>query len=407
MPAPNDIKQLIIRSLEGHLSPGDKATLEQWLRESPVNREAVSAFLEEGRLADAIREMYQSQDRVWSRLSPALEDQATGTASAATSPLAANRPVHRIHFLKTTLFRYAAAVLVLVAAGILFYTVRQDTAPGNSYTTKPAATAIAPGGDKATLTLADGSVIILDSAANGQLAVQEGAAIIKQADGRLQYVRNRQQPAAITYNTMRTPRGGQYQISLPDGTKVWLNAASSITYPTHFSSNERLVRITGEAFFEVAPQASAPFRVQYGNAAVEVLATAFNINAYEEEGASQTTLISGAVRVSSAGQPLLLKPGQQARLDQQGILSLLPDADTEAITAWKNGYFSFRKSDLPSVMRQLARWYDVTVEYRGNILPQQFGGEISRNAPLSEVLAILEASNIHFKIENKKIIVHP
>jgi ferric-dicitrate binding protein FerR (iron transport regulator) len=208
---------------------------------------------------------------------------------------------------------------------------------------------------------------------------------------------------------MRVPRGRQYQVILPDGSHVWLNAASSIRYPTAFTGKDRSVDITGEAYFEVARDPARPFRVKVAGTQVDVLGTHFNIMAYEEENAISTTLLEGAVKVSRAGASHLLQPGQEARMlkDARGI-EVLDDAPLSETIAWKNGFFFFHNaSSLQVVMRQIARWYDVTVAYEGTPHAMEFGGKISRHSNLSEVLKILEISKVHFRIENQKIIVMP
>jgi transmembrane sensor len=410
MPTPQEIQKLIIAHLEGSLSGEDKERLDAWLNESPINRDAVQSFIEEDKLSPAILEMYQYQEKIWDRLKPAI---STGNATVhEIVPLQPNKRVHRAHFLRTKFFRYAAAALLLISIGAYLWNLlnKEKLPQGITARTKPADKAdVAPGGQKATLTLVDGSVIVLDSAANGKIASQGNVGVIKKKDGELEYVSEATVKSIVApaYNTMRTPRGGQYQLILPDGTKVWLNAASSITYPTAFTGKERAIAITGEAYFEVVHNAAMPFRVRANGVNVEVLGTSFNISAYDDEAATNTTLLKGSVKISSGDKGALLQPGQQAQASTQHGLRVLSGVNTDAITAWKNGYFSFQRSDLPAVMRQLARWYDVTVEYRGGMPQGKFGGEISRNANLSQVLSILEESNIRFSIEEKKIIVHP
>lgn len=414
MPTPQEIQNLITAHLEGTLSGEDSARLDTWLNESPINREAVQSFIEEGKLSPAIFEMYQYQEKIWNRLKPAIKtsnSDVTNTTVHEITPLPPNKKAHRAHFLRTKFFRYAAAALLLIGIGAYCWNLLNKKPPQDiTEQTKPAHGAdVAPGGQKATLTLADGSVIVLDSTANGKIASQGGVGIIKKKDGELEYVSGKtvKDIIATVHNTMRTPRGGQYQLILPDGTKVWLNAASSITYPTTFTGKERAVTITGEAYFEVVHNAAMPFRVQANDVKVEVLGTSFNISAYDDEAATSTTLLKGAVKISSGDKEALLQPGQQAQAGSKNGLQVLTGVNTDAVTAWKNGFFSFQRSDLPSVMRQLTRWYDVTVEYRGGVPSGKFGGEISRNTNLSQVLAILEESSIHFSIEGKTIIVHP
>jgi transmembrane sensor len=261
---------------------------------------------------------------------------------------------------------------------------------------------VAPGGNRATLTLADGSVITLDSAGNGLLTQQGNVKIIKQRNGELSYEGNGN--GAAMYNKMATPRGGQYCLRLPDGTLVWLNAASSIFYPAAFTGNERKVTITGEVYFEVAANANMPFKVVAGATNITVMGTRFNVNAYPGEAAISTTLIDGAVKVASGSNEAVLKPGQQASV-HAGALAVSNNIDTEEIIAWKNGFFQFTDADMPTVMRQIEQWYDVKVNYEGAIPKRSFGGGIQRSLPLSEVLSILEANDVKFKIDGKNITV--
>jgi len=276
----------------------------------------------------------------------------------------------------------------------------------------------APGGNVALLTLADGSTIALDSVGNGVVAQQGNTNIDKLGNGQLAYKRadtregaDRGQDAdAPVHNTLTTPRGGQYRLILPDGTAVWLNAASSITYPTAFTGNERSVQITGEAYFEIQKDKTRPFRVKFNTGAdsgvVEVLGTDFNINAYTDEDAVRTTLLEGSVRVVSR-ETTLLHPGQQIQLDNKGHAKLIPDADVEDVIAWKNGRFHFENADIQTVMRQIARWYNVEVVFEGKITTEKFEGDIPRSSQLTEVFKILELSKVHFKIDDKKVTVMP
>ena len=265
---------------------------------------------------------------------------------------------------------------------------------------------LAPGGNKAVLTLADGSHITLDSAHTGVVARQGAGQVVKKADGQIAYT-----PAGtagpVLYNTMTTPRGGQYQLTLADGTQVWLNAASSITYPTTFSGPDRTVTISGEAYFEVAHRERQPFRVKAGETLIEDLGTHFNINAYADEPAIRTTLLEGSVQVSIAGSAaaVTLKPGQQARSHTIGPIKVLSGVDLDETLAWKNGLFQFDRADIQAVMRQIARWYDVEVQYEGPVPNDKFWGKLPRDANASQVLRVLQKEQVHFRIEGKKIIV--
>jgi ferric-dicitrate binding protein FerR (iron transport regulator) len=274
---------------------------------------------------------------------------------------------------------------------------------------------ITPGGNKAVLTLVDGSTIILDSASNGILSQQGNVKVQKLESGLLAYTINGSpvtENEEAFFNTISTPRGGQYQVTLADGTKVWLNAASSIRFPVVFTGAERKVEITGEAYFEVAKNAAMPFKVKAAGSEVEVLGTHFNVNAYYDEAAVKTTLLEGLVKVSgpasTAGQsPRFLQPGQQSAVNREGKISILNNADTEEAVAWKDGRFQFKSADLKSILRQIARWYDVEVEYKGNA-NLHFTGQLTRNDNVSKVFEKLALTGeVHFRIEGKKIIVSP
>lgn len=329
-----------------------------------------------------------------------------------------NNAGRRVHFLKTAWLRYAAAILlILCAAAYLYLRHQQQYEVAASEAPSLMTNDAAPGGNKAILTLADGSTIVLDSAAQGHITQQEGIKLIKTAEGRLEYEKVRGENltnAALTYNTIRTPRGGQYQLRLSDGTNVWLNASSSISYPVVFSENERAVKISGEVFFDVAKDKTRPFHVDANTTRIDVLGTEFNINAYEDETTIKTTLLEGSLQIASYEEgntaikmKRLLKPGQQAQAGKNGVMLVTEDIDTEAVIAWKNGYFSFDNTDLTTLMRQISRWYDVDIEYAGKVPTRKFGGEISRNSNLLETLKILSESKIFFRIEGKKIIVLP
>lgn len=311
----------------------------------------------------------------------------------------------------------AASVLVALLSSVLFLYLRQSydqpvvvqvAMPGVGNDTPP-------GGNKATLTLADGSEINLDDAADGELARQSGISITKAADGQLVYTVAGSSPGngsveADAYNAIATPKGGQYQVVLPDGSKVWLNAASSLRYPARFAGLQRKVELTGEAYFEVAKNADMPFVVVSRGQVVEVLGTHFNVSAYADEATTKTTLLEGAVRVlaGKANHPKQLAPGQQALVSQSGSSVLVRQVDVDEAVAWKNGYFMFADEELESIMRKLARWYDIEVEYQGDVGNVKFGGVVSRSKSVTETLRILElASNVRFKVEGRRVLVMP
>lgn len=302
-----------------------------------------------------------------------------------------------------------AAVLLVVTAGFYFY--KQSW---NKEHKMPAqyAEGIKPGGNHATLTLANGKVIALDDVDNGKLADQAGISITKTTDGQLVYTVDDQAghvgQTGQTLNTIATPKGGQYQINLPDGSRVWLNAASSLRYPVRFSGNERKVTLTGEAYFEVTKAKHLPFIVVTDKQQVEVLGTHFNINAYADEPGTKTTLLEGAVRVGKRGadkDEVLLKPGEQCNLNANTLN--VSTVNTDEAVAWKNGMFLFKDADLKTVMRAVARWYDVEVTYEGALPAREFSGEIYRNLNLNQVLDVLSFYKVHFRVDGKKIIVKP
>lgn len=294
----------------------------------------------------------------------------------------------------------AAAVAVLLLGTSIYYLTRTQHTPPSVVAQ---AADIAPGHAGAILTLADGSQVTLDSIQNGVVALQ-GGATAKVVNGVLLYEGKGNN---IVYNTMSTPKGRQFHVTLPDGTEVWLNASSSIRYPTVFAGNERNVEITGEAYFEVAKNKKMPFRLKVNHKAeIEVLGTHFNVNAYDNENTINTTLMEGSVRVSSQAFAVVLKPGQQAQRRANGI-SIVNNANIEKVLAWKNGFFNFDDVPFEEAMRKLERWYDIEVVFEKGVPDIQFEGKMTRDLPLSGLLIALERSDVHFRIEGRKLIVLP
>ncbi|NOW98085.1 FecR family protein [Mucilaginibacter sp. SG564] len=301
----------------------------------------------------------------------------------------------------------AAAVIIMILAGIYALNHRQKT-PQTVAATKPVVHDFAPGSNKVILTLSNGSKIELNDAKKGKVADEGGTLINKTADGQISYakqegadhLKNQQ-----LFNTAATPRGGQYQLVLADGTRVWLNAASSVKYPVEFSGSERKVELTGEAYFEVAHDQKRPFRVVSNGQMVEVLGTHFNINAYDNEQAVKTTLLQGSVRIVAGANIKTIKPGEQAQLKHGQVT--VNAVDTDEAVAWKNGFFNFNDADIGTVMRQLTRWYDLEVKYEGSIPQRQFTGEISRNVTARQILDILSFKKIHYRIDGNTIVITP
>jgi len=291
----------------------------------------------------------------------------------------------------------AASVILIAGVGFFYYASQSNSLSKDLGFSK--SQDIAPGSNKAVLTLGNGQTIVLTNAQNGDLATENSAIIKKTAEGELVY-QGTATEAPTAYNTITTPRGGQYTLTLAEGTKVVLNAASSLKYPTAFNGKDRTVELVGEGYFEVAHHKTKPFRVISKGQTVEVLGTHFNINAYADEPNVKTTLLEGSVDVN--GQ--LIKPNQQAILTDHSRITVV-DVDANAIVAWKDGLFRFDHTDIKTLMRQIARWYDVEVVYDGDIKEEQFFGKIERSYTLSEVLKLLELNKVHVKLDGKKIVV--
>ena len=296
-----------------------------------------------------------------------------------------------------------AAAAVFLIFGAVWFSFHTSVLPGAG----PKVEDIGPGGNKATLILANGQRLDLSEAGNGAIASQSGIRILKTADGQIIYEAAEWsgETSSTQFNTIETPIGGQYQVNLSDGTKVWLNAGSSLRYPLKFSKNERRVELTGEGYFEVAQNKSAPFRVSNPKQVVEVLGTHFNIMAYPDEKFLKTTLLEGAVRIRQSGTETLLEPGQQAQLFN-GEIKVSRDIDLEDVVAWKNGYFRFNES-LESIMNKVSRWYGVQVIYQTSIDPNlSYSGKISRKKNISVILkSIAFDSDLHFRVEGNKVYV--
>ena len=312
------------------------------------------------------------------------------------------------------LVRVAAAVILFALVGGAWWMLNKAKAK----TPAPVAAVhyqndVAPGGNNAVLTLANGSSIVLNNAQNGLLAQQGNTNVVKLGNGALAYRAQNKNSGELLYNTISTPRGGQYQMALPDGSKVWLNAVSSLHFPTAFTGSERMVELTGEAYFEVAHMVSPagkkiPFHVRVNGMDVEVVGTHFNIMAYSNEQGIKTTLLEGKVNVTQNGVTQKLEPGRQATVDNKTQAITVADANTEQAVAWKNGFFRFKMTGIHELMRQVERWYNVDVEYKTDRTDQDYTGIVPRTQNISGLLQTLEMTGtVHFRVEGKKIIVLP
>lgn len=362
-------KELLAKYEAGSCTEQEKALLESWHLDY--------AFEEQEKLS--FNEQAVDLDKVWGRLQSGQQAKTTRIWPFMVS---------------------AAAILLIVGIGVFFYQFKNEEAKAFS----AAAASLQPGKNNAVLTLADGKKIVLDDVANGEIARQSGIIIKKSAEGTIVYeiANPKDRPsAANTYNTVGTPRGGKYQLNLPDGSRVWLNSASEISFPVVFAANERRVTLKGEAYFEVAKNEKQPFYVHTETQDVAVLGTHFNVNAFNDEPASRTTLLEGSVKVTSSKalgpvKEVTLKPGQQAVLSNS--LSVA-NANAEEAISWKNGMFQFNETELSSIMRQAARWYDVDVVYEGKVPSVRFSGEVSRNVNAAAFLDMLKFLDVKFRLE--------
>ncbi|NML38790.1 DUF4974 domain-containing protein [Chitinophaga sp. G-6-1-13] len=303
------------------------------------------------------------------------------------------------------IIRYTAAAALL--AGLLLTAVwllkRQAHLPPEMAMVKTMPVVTKGAGNKTVLTLANGEKIELDSAGIQQL--MQGNSAVTNKDGQLIYEKTGSGAQSMVYNTLSTAAEQMYPLVLSDGSRIWLNAASTVRFPVTFSHQERAVELSGEAYFEIAPDARRPFRIKVGQMTVDVLGTDFNINAYPDEASINTTLVQGAVRVNSGDNSLQLAPGEQSQVKANGNIRKVADVNVSEIVAWKSGYFQFDNTDITSVMRQFSHWYNIEVVYEGKVKPRKFFGMISRGSSLANVLKMLQANDVTFRLEGKQLVI--
>ncbi|MGX5691046.1 FecR family protein [Arcticibacter tournemirensis] len=391
-----EIGALVLKYLKDELSTAEKAKLDEWLLESDHNRELFDKVTNPHFVDPELKSFSASnKELAWQKI-----EEATKLKGAIT-PRRKDRKM----------LRYAAIIaFALVSVTLTVYQFKQKGhhSEGSSQLVH---NDIAPGGNKAVLTLADGTKIVLDEAKNGRLAQQQNVVITKAKDGQLIYDLSQsgdRTSGEATYNTIATPRGGQYQLILPDGTNVWLNSTSSLKFPAVFKGNERRVELSGEAYFEVAKDKAKPFYVSAKDMEVKVLGTHFNIAAYSDEDNVRATLLEGSVKVNRGTMESLILPGQEALATSGQKGFTVRQADTEKAVAWKNGYFLFRDESIESLMTTISRWYDMDVYYDGEMQDKIYGGKFSKTSNLSELLKSLELTGtIKFKVEGRRITVMP
>jgi transmembrane sensor len=405
----SDIPMLLIKHVKDELSPEEKQRLEDWINQSPDNR----LVFEEVSNVDAFRsgmiEYYALMDEAEQKL--LLENRRGQVVT-----LYAKKSKRFIYFAA------ASIILLMIMTGTYFFMASQEAKPVITQTNTPTpATEIPPAGNKAILTLSNGSIISLTDAGNGMIAKDGKSIISKKQDGEIVYENTNLSPAEpITYNTITTPRGGWYKVTLPDGTKVWLNAQTVLKYPAAFTGKERRVELSGEAYFEVKEDKARPFKVLIaasganGHHLIEVLGTHFNVNAYQEEPQATTTLLEGTIRFTTGASTQHLASrklvaGQRVVVNEANELKVSAADEPVAAIAWVNGKFAFEKRDLAGVMRELARWYDVDIKYAGLVQEKRMiTGEIDRTMPLSKLLGNLEKmGTTRFQFEGRTIWVRP
>ena len=386
----NEFNELISRYISGEITSREKLKLREML-DRPEGLEALDPILRDN---FAKAENNFASEKQTQQFLDTLNSKITVSESASSAK-------------EVKLFNWknwvaAASLLIAVGVGATYVVNRELPTEPQTVTVVSQIKEISPAVSGAILTLSDGSEIVLDSLGNTQIAQQSNTTISNQS-GQLVYKSNK--GSSTVYNTLSTPKAQKYSLQLADGTKVWLNASSSIKFPTAFSGSTRQVSITGEAYFEVSPDKRRPFTVDVKGMQIEVLGTHFNVNSYSDEEVIRTTLLEGSVVINQNRKSKKLYPGQQATVNSIGDINLEKNVNLSQVMSWKNGLFYFENSSLQEVMRELSRWYDVEVVYVNGIPDRNFEGEIQRNLKLSEVLRILELNKVKFKVEGRTVLI--
>jgi ferric-dicitrate binding protein FerR (iron transport regulator) len=390
------IASLIVRNMQDNLTTDERHELNAWLQEDGENFLLYEELMDDDKLGEALDQLHAiNAESAYEKLYQKL---FTGTPYKRTYKL---------------WWYMVAAVILLVAGGITYFSMNNKTIKPAPAEAVVVAQKMAPGtlpdSKKAILTLANGENVVLNEMNNGDIAQQGTITVHKTRNGQLQYKVSAEQTSnTISYNTLHTPRGGEYQVVLDDGTRIWLNSASTLTFPIYFNKEERRVQLTGEAYFEVASSLSAttgkkkPFIVGVDNMEVQAVGTSFNISAYKEDNSTQTTVVEGLVKVSRHNQDHLLQPGKKLVTHDSTVA--IENADINQATAWKNGEFVFHNTSLQMVMNELARWYDMEVIYQQPVPSLHFSGEIERESDITKVLQMLEfTGGVKFKITGRVI----
>lgn len=380
---------LIVRHLSDELTAEELVELNRWAKQEPANQLFLDRMSDEARL--------EKEFSLWKNIDP---------VRAYDKWRIYRNSRRRIRVIRMTVSSVAASLIVFWT---VITVIKSDTSrDGQSSHVSKAVQPVSPGRNTAILTLSDGRQVLLDSVAEGGLLTQGNMKLLKQDSVHISYEgARRDNSAALVYNVLTTPRSGQYQLTLADGTRVWLNNVSSLRYPTAFQGKDRVVELSGEAYFEVAKSPDQPFFVKTRDAKIEVLGTSFDIASYPDEGGTQTTLLTGSIRMETEKASVRLKPDEQAKVNGAGEMQVLKNVPSEDIVAWKNGFFYFGRTSFEAMMRQFSRWYDVEVIYEGSAPKMQFEGKLDRTLPLNYLLKFLDKNQIHFRLEGRKLIVLP
>ncbi len=380
----NHIAVLLIKRLTGELTDFEELELKQWMQQSEDNRKVADEFLKNDSFKEGLRDLMQ-KETIWERIQEQINLRSG--------------KVIRVNWYK----RIAIAASVFLVFGLSAYLAFFQKSDRNKGQEVTKTADINPGGYKARLILSDGRSIILDSAADGELA-QQGNTSVLNKNNQLVY-ESSAHLGTVEYNTLATGRAEMYSLTMADGTKVWLNSESSIYFPVAFNDKERRVEVIGEVYIQVAKNPSKPFIVSANGLEVLALGTEFNLNSYKDEDGISTTLVEGTVKVSKGGINTILQPGQQTKLIRNGQFTPPASINIDEITGWRNGWFHFESADLKTILRQFARWYDVEVVYEGPVKNRKFFGIVKRSSSLSTVLEMLHDNDIIFRIDGKKLIV--
>lgn len=385
------IAQLLLKQISGSLTPEEAVILREWRALSPGNEQFFEDTLQPDALQLQLKEF----------------EEAALQAAGVQAPQVHSVTQGKVRSMRFGWLRYAAVIIVFLGAGALLWSKFNKQEAGLAVVT-PREHEMPSAGYKATLTLGDGSVITLDSSFSGTIAQQGNAAVVQTTGGEIRYQSNGLVSGAVMMNTMSTPRGGQYRLTLPDGTKIWLNAASSVSYPAAFGAGARNIKVSGEVYVEVAPDKLKPFFVNVDEGgSIEVLGTEFNINAYKDYGTIKTTLVSGKIKVAADKGGVLLAPGQQAIQDiEEGDAVRIADrVDLSQVLAWKNGVFDFTGASFQTLMKEVERWYDVNVIYERTIPSITFKGKMDRAVSLSGVIRFLNDYGVQTQLNGRTLII--